>query len=446
FERPFGTAGWVVRLPAFASWLAGAWMAHDLARRIYGTPRDGAWAVLVWSSLPFVQAGFHLTTPDTPLVIFGWATFYFSLRALLEGRPGLWAAAGAFAGLTLLGKYTGLISLAAIFLGVLLSPGGRRQLATPWPWLGGVLALVVFSPVLIWNAQNEWISFLFQLDHGIKAQSDYTPAWALGQFIIGQMGMVMPWTLIAMIGLSLRPGMIAPLRGASISPVLIAGFWVPLVFFGYNGMTHDGGGPNWPLMAYVPGTLLLAGGLNRWLSGFRRPIALRTALVLISLCFAFSLLILNLVRYPQLLHTAGVKTGKERTQLTYSYDWPILWPKAAPMLEQQEVRYGTDCLVLVDDYQNASMAALMLGSPRRIRVALDGRFSQFHLWQQAQPPAPDNFCLAIRQNRFENRFSATHSMPGRKPFVLYLVIPVETPDGLTRWFGLYRPQVPPGTP
>jgi dolichol-phosphate mannosyltransferase len=38
----------------------------------------------------------------------------------------------------------------------------RSVLAQPGPWLTGLVALAMFSPVIIWNAQHDWASFAFQ--------------------------------------------------------------------------------------------------------------------------------------------------------------------------------------------------------------------------------------------------------------------------------------------
>jgi hypothetical protein len=45
----------------------------------------------------------------------------------------------------------------------MLIPGWRsRWLKSPYPWAAAAIALAIFSPVLIWNAQHDWASFRFQ--------------------------------------------------------------------------------------------------------------------------------------------------------------------------------------------------------------------------------------------------------------------------------------------
>src|SRR5690606_9553706 len=66
----------------------------------------------------------------------------------------------------------------------------RRWLTSLWPWCGALLALVLFSPVLIWNVANDWASFRFQF---IRAATDHDVSLrTLGDFIGIQLVMVGP--------------------------------------------------------------------------------------------------------------------------------------------------------------------------------------------------------------------------------------------------------------
>jgi hypothetical protein len=48
------------------------------------------------------------------------------------------------------------VLLFAILLGVLLVPACRAQLRTPYPWLGGVIAILLWLPNLGWQFMNGW--------------------------------------------------------------------------------------------------------------------------------------------------------------------------------------------------------------------------------------------------------------------------------------------------
>jgi hypothetical protein len=77
------------------------------------------------------------------------------LRLLNGGTPALWLALGATMGLGLLSKVSMLWFCAGIAAGLVLTPA-RRWLSTPWPWLAGLIALVMFAPYVLWNWANGW--------------------------------------------------------------------------------------------------------------------------------------------------------------------------------------------------------------------------------------------------------------------------------------------------
>src|SRR3984957_12515766 len=71
------------------------------------------------------------------------------------GSPKWWLAVGAVAGTCLENKHSMLVFGLALVGGLLLS----RQwdlFRSPWIWLGGVLALAIFLPNLVWEARHGW--------------------------------------------------------------------------------------------------------------------------------------------------------------------------------------------------------------------------------------------------------------------------------------------------
>lgn len=119
-------------------------------------------AVLLLAVLPFGFVTATLATPDAPLMAAWAATLYYMERALIGDRPWAWLGMGIAFGLGILSKYTlGLLGFAALVF-VILDPASRRWLFRPHAYLAAALALVLFSPVIIWNMQNDWVSILYQ--------------------------------------------------------------------------------------------------------------------------------------------------------------------------------------------------------------------------------------------------------------------------------------------
>src|SRR5260370_8448516 len=72
-----------------------------------------------------------------------------------------WLAAGLFAGLALLSKFTAVMLAPAVLAFALVPDWRRRWLFSPYPWAVALIAVAVFSPVLILNEQPDWASFPF---------------------------------------------------------------------------------------------------------------------------------------------------------------------------------------------------------------------------------------------------------------------------------------------
>ncbi len=77
------------------------------------------------------------------------------IRIIRTGNQRLWLCFGALAGLGLENKHSMLIFGFALVVGLLATPE-RRQFRSSWLWLGGLLALLLFLPNLVWNAQHHF--------------------------------------------------------------------------------------------------------------------------------------------------------------------------------------------------------------------------------------------------------------------------------------------------
>ncbi len=87
--------------------------------------------------------------------LFWMGCVYLLLRIIHGGSPKTWLVIGLLAGLGFQNKHSIVFFGAALVAGLLLTPH-RRQLAQPWIWLGGGLALLVVLPNLLWQVQHDW--------------------------------------------------------------------------------------------------------------------------------------------------------------------------------------------------------------------------------------------------------------------------------------------------
>ena len=105
---------------------------------------------------------------------------WLALRTLRTGDGRGWWLVGLAAGLGLETKHTmGLLGL-GLAAGLLFTAAGRRHLRTPWPWLGGALALALLLPNLLWQHVHGWPTAEFVHNNNAWNRKEWTLAGFLG--------------------------------------------------------------------------------------------------------------------------------------------------------------------------------------------------------------------------------------------------------------------------
>lgn len=124
-----------------------------LAWRLGGSRAAQGLAALAALATPILLAVSSLLSMNVFEPLFWTGCAYVLVRLADGAPPRLWLLFGFLAGLGLLNKHSTAFFGAAVLAGLLVSPL-RRHLATPWPWAGAGVALLVFLPNLLWQAAN----------------------------------------------------------------------------------------------------------------------------------------------------------------------------------------------------------------------------------------------------------------------------------------------------
>src|SRR5262245_9479345 len=132
------------------------------ARQVSVHPHAPLWAALFAATSPMLILGGALALPDAPLE----AAFAAATWLLLTARGRRWLVVGLAAGLALLSKYSAGLFAPAVLVGAAVDPTLRAELRTRWPWLGALVAALIFAPCLAWNASHDFVSIRFQMGHG----------------------------------------------------------------------------------------------------------------------------------------------------------------------------------------------------------------------------------------------------------------------------------------
>ena len=105
-----------------------------------------------------------------------WAlTLWLVLRTLRAGEGRGWLLVGLAAGVGLEVKHTMGLFGVGLAVALLAIPTGRRHLRTPWPWLGGGIALALLLPNLLWQHAHGWPTAEFIHRNNLANRQEWTP-------------------------------------------------------------------------------------------------------------------------------------------------------------------------------------------------------------------------------------------------------------------------------
>jgi 4-amino-4-deoxy-L-arabinose transferase-like glycosyltransferase len=123
----------------------------------------------------------HLLSTSTFDLLCWTAVTWLAVRAVRTGDERLWLVAGVVLGLGLLNKPLPAFLAFGLLAGVLIA-GPRRLLRSPYVWAGAAIALVIWAPWLIWQAEHGWpqLDVSREIAGGASASSE--PWWAIVPF------------------------------------------------------------------------------------------------------------------------------------------------------------------------------------------------------------------------------------------------------------------------
>ncbi|HRO67030.1 MAG TPA: glycosyltransferase family 39 protein [Pseudobdellovibrionaceae bacterium] len=208
-----------------------------------GTPSKIGLFLVLFFACPLTGLGGVIVTPDLPLLFF-WSLALWSLLKFLDENKNKWAWMFGFAlGLGFCSKYH-IVLLPLSLLPALFLKDVRDRLSGRFFLVVFLAGLAGSLPVLLWNARHEWISFVFQLNHGFKAVT-FRWQWP-AEYFAGQLLLLFPTLL-----------WVAASKKKSSREIIVAlTALIPLGFFFLSSLKAPTE-LNWAIMAY-PAVFALA--------------------------------------------------------------------------------------------------------------------------------------------------------------------------------------------
>ena len=326
----------------------------------------GVRAALMMLVIPGALIGFIIATPDAPLLAAIALTLASLERALASSRRssaslGWWCAAGVTLGIAFCSKYTSVLIPVGAFVALLARRDLRARLAEPGPYAATFIALLVFTPTLIWNANHGWISFAFQLHHGLGQAHGSVVGRELA-LVGGQLGLISP--IIAVIAAIAVARALKEMTDARRFMLAVIATTV-IVFFVVSALRRPVE-PNWPVPALVAAlpllaTMRLGGRWRKWLIAGSAIGAVCILLVAVQAT------------------TRAIQLSPRRDPISKAYGWSDL---ARSVQRAESTAHGCSAIwIAADRYQDASELAFNLPDhPRVFALNLAGRPNQYDLW------------------------------------------------------------------
>ncbi len=309
-----------VRLPAVVCGVLLLVSVYILTVQVFGSESLACGTVAAALCLPAVAAGSSIMTIDAPYTCcWGWA-LVLGYQAAVRRAAWAWPLAGLVVGLGILAKYTMVLWLPSMALYLLTSRSARRSLLRRGFWLASAVAALCCLPILVWNAQHDWLTLkhvlrLAGLQHGQAAAAN-APSWHWeGPLIyVGtQFALLLGFWFVAWVA---ALWVHRPWHEDDEGRRYL--WWLSVPMFGLFlafSLKTGGGEPNWPVTTYVSGLVLAGGWLARHLAappGWPRRLAWFGTIASCALGLSLTILMHHTEwTYPLLAKFAGAPTEKE---------------------------------------------------------------------------------------------------------------------------------------
>jgi 4-amino-4-deoxy-L-arabinose transferase-like glycosyltransferase len=358
-----------VRLVSILLALPMSWAVYHAAGILFGGRRVAATAAILLNVTLMAAVGTMIITPDAPVLVAASFVLFALAKVLETGRGAWWLAVGVAAGAALLSKYTALFFGPAILIWLAAVPKLRRWFLSPWLYLGGLVALALFFPVIRWNADHHWVSFIKQM--GRARIEDFKPAF-IAELIPTQIAFATP--LVFILGAMGLYALIRHRVGAMGARVLISTmFWIIVGYFVWHSL-HARVEANWfaPVYPAFAVAAAVAAVLIQWEARQQRLVDFCRRWAMPSGVLLFALLVVQA--------NTGALTGYRRDATVRSVG--VGWRTMADEIEAVRAREGASC-VLAPDYGTTGWLAFYL--PKGTCVAQQ---SQRIRWVNMPEPTP----------------------------------------------------------
>ena len=353
----FGATEFGVRVFSPLLALGTSLLLAGLARRLY-SESVAVWTVLLINCTPIFNAGSLLMTID-PLSIFFWAAALYTFWLALEKSPAFsawWPLTGALIGCGFLAKYTNAMQLLSILLLLAATPKHRSELRRPG-FAALLAAFALFTiPVLVWNAQHDWITLRHLGERGGLSDA---PSFHPGEFFIylgKHFGVYSPLIFGAM--LFAIPWSWKKAR-VHFKPRFLLAFTLPLFALYFTLAIKHAGQPNWTAPAAISLAILTVACWHELAA--ERKWARTFAVAALAFGGVMSVLTVD----TEMLRRAGLPLSYDRDPSARARGWHTAAESIETLRKKFETEHGQPVFLIANNYGTAASLAFYFQDKRR---------------------------------------------------------------------------------
>ncbi|MHB8539190.1 MAG: glycosyltransferase family 39 protein [Candidatus Dormibacteria bacterium] len=331
-------------------------------RKLGGSVRLQALGLLLGITAPLLIGTWLFQT-----VIFDQLSWMLSLYLLLslviDRNPRMWILLGITLGIGLEIKYLILPLVLGIGIAALLTPALRKDLATRYPWIGGLLMLLIWLPNVIWQIANGFPTLTYVLNHQGSIQSGGGIVDFLVLFLV-LLFLLTPLWIAGFVSLFRNP-VLRPIGIACATPMII---YLLVGKFYYPA-------PTIPIVM-AAGVLALSRIERRRLRS-----ALAVAVVVASLLGCAALLKITVPITPaDRLHATGLDT--EQTDFASTVGWVSITSQITALSRALPLSVRATTVIISSDYGVAG-ALQIYGNSTLLPASYSPQLSDFY-WLPAR--------------------------------------------------------------
>jgi 4-amino-4-deoxy-L-arabinose transferase-like glycosyltransferase len=372
-------------------------------------------------TLVFAIGGLILT-PDIPMVFFWSLALLFAYEALFKGNDRAWPVLGVAMGLGLLSKYVFVLFGLALFLVIILGKNHSKLLRSWKPWTALLIAFLVYLSNIIWNMQNDWISYRFQLGHGSHDPDIWRRLQYFSEYVGSQVGLLSPLVFITLILATIF--ILKHIRSDKRLLFLLVFTYVPWLFFAYISWSRRVEA-NWPAPAMMTAIILVVWywEKSKENKGLRR---------FIHSGILFSFFTTLIITTHSLFPFLPIEPQRDRTY--EARDWKSLTAQVYQLRKQVDPTLKLP--LCANSYQLTSLLAYYSpDQPRTFALNVDSRLNHYALLAQRAEALQDTFLFVeeLQKGRLDRKYQKVFRYYEMKKFVDRELTP-----SYYKWYGIYK--------